>query len=512
MSYNSHELKKPLSKDITDILIDLMHDGDNEARSLLIEHNLYIVKKEVDKINDKPYTNEYKDLFTNGTIALIKAIDKYSKENTRPFKTYLKYFCKLAVRNGLTGQDRSLTKDVDKNVLDINSLTMASLMFDYDCEIEKRATYISLKDALKCLHPICLEVIYKRFGFRGKPQSIASIARDMGYSETTIRNYLLQALETLNTLLKPVCYDDLNDISLEIIAKLNNGPDTHLRQNIKNLSPKQIGHLLQAIEYLKEKKRTVVKSYFGLNGNVESVETIAKTLHTRQGTVYKIIRDSFEELKTIISNMVALETIPNFNFINLLNPSNQDFNKNNIKLLSKDQLTLFKNILSEFPNDTLVIVSLFLGLGVDNPYKYQSIAEITHTSIATVHRELNATLEKMSKILDKYYEYYNVGRDVSIELLSEIMRYPKSEAKYLVKLLPKSALYSLLKEIDNIPVESKTLIKSFFGLDGSYVKSMSNALSDIYSSTTSQVLLKQVMNEIYSRLTTENTLSSGIIK
>src|SRR5699024_2242232 len=56
--------------------IQLMQEGDGEARNLLIEHNLRLVAHIVKKFENTREDNE--DLISIGTIGLIKAIESYS--------------------------------------------------------------------------------------------------------------------------------------------------------------------------------------------------------------------------------------------------------------------------------------------------------------------------------------------------------------------------------------------------------------------------------------------------
>ena len=77
---------KPLSASKEKELLIKMKDGDKEARSTLIEHNLRLVSH----IIKKYYANydEQEDLVSIGTIGLIKAIDSFDCEKGVRLATY----------------------------------------------------------------------------------------------------------------------------------------------------------------------------------------------------------------------------------------------------------------------------------------------------------------------------------------------------------------------------------------------------------------------------------------
>lgn len=67
-------------------LIDKSHQGDKEARNLLVEQNLGLVWSIVRRFVGRGY--EMEDLFQIGSIGLIKAIDKFDTSFEVRFSTY----------------------------------------------------------------------------------------------------------------------------------------------------------------------------------------------------------------------------------------------------------------------------------------------------------------------------------------------------------------------------------------------------------------------------------------
>ena len=63
-----------------------MHEGDDEAKNILIEHNLRLVAHIVKKY---PTAGENDDLISIGTIGLIKGISSYDKNKKTKLATYV---------------------------------------------------------------------------------------------------------------------------------------------------------------------------------------------------------------------------------------------------------------------------------------------------------------------------------------------------------------------------------------------------------------------------------------
>ncbi|WHY70564.1 RNA polymerase sporulation sigma factor SigK [Fictibacillus enclensis] len=77
---------QPLSRDEEKEYLSRMAEGDQEARSKLIEHNLCLVAHIVNKFDNTGEVTE--DLFSIGTIGLIKAIESYSRGKGTKLATY----------------------------------------------------------------------------------------------------------------------------------------------------------------------------------------------------------------------------------------------------------------------------------------------------------------------------------------------------------------------------------------------------------------------------------------
>ena len=85
-SYGNNVFPPPLSLEEENMYVDKMLNGDKEARSKLIEHNLRLVAHIVKKFDTK--NTDTDDLISIGTIGLIKGIDTYKKTPTVKITTY----------------------------------------------------------------------------------------------------------------------------------------------------------------------------------------------------------------------------------------------------------------------------------------------------------------------------------------------------------------------------------------------------------------------------------------
>ena len=83
---NSYELlPSPLSKEEESYYINKI-SSDNEAKNILIEHNLRLVVYIARKFESNIYNLE--DLISIGTIGLIKAVNTYNPEKSIKLATY----------------------------------------------------------------------------------------------------------------------------------------------------------------------------------------------------------------------------------------------------------------------------------------------------------------------------------------------------------------------------------------------------------------------------------------
>ena len=82
---NHSSFPKPLNKDEENTLVEKMTNGDIEAKTRLIEHNMRLVAHIVKKYSS---TAEADDLISAGSIGLIKGINSYNLQKGASLSTY----------------------------------------------------------------------------------------------------------------------------------------------------------------------------------------------------------------------------------------------------------------------------------------------------------------------------------------------------------------------------------------------------------------------------------------
>ncbi|HWO95364.1 MAG TPA: RNA polymerase sporulation sigma factor SigK [Bacillus sp. (in: firmicutes)] len=192
---------QPLSASDEKKYLILMEQGDQEARNLLIEHNLRLVAHIVKKFENTGEDPE--DLISIGTIGLIKAIESYSQGKGTKLATYaarcieneilmhlraLKKTKKDVSLHDPIGQDKEgneislidVLKSESDDVIDMIQLNM---------ELEKIKEYIDILDERE------REVIVGRFGLDlQKEKTQREIAKELGISRSYVSRIEKRAL------------------------------------------------------------------------------------------------------------------------------------------------------------------------------------------------------------------------------------------------------------------------------------------------------------------------------
>ncbi|KAA0549322.1 RNA polymerase sporulation sigma factor SigK [Bacillus sp. BGMRC 2118] len=192
---------QPLSSSDEQMYLKRMAEGDDEARNLLIEHNLRLVAHIVKKFENTGEDSE--DLISIGTIGLIKAIESYSQGKGTKLATYaarcieneilmhlraLKKTKKDVSLHDPIGQDKEgneislidVLKSESEDVIDTIQLNM---------ELEKIKEYIDILDERE------REVITGRFGLDlQKEKTQREIAKELGISRSYVSRIEKRAL------------------------------------------------------------------------------------------------------------------------------------------------------------------------------------------------------------------------------------------------------------------------------------------------------------------------------
>lgn len=184
--------------------LDLMKQGDQNARRKLIEHNLrlvaHVIKKYYANLNDQD------DLISIGTIGLIKAIDSFNTDKGIRLSSYASKCVENEVLMFFRGQKKS-AMDISMNEpietdKDGNALTIMDTMSGEDNIID------DLDTKLKCqsLHGYIekkldereKKIIILRYGlFGNKPLTQREVAKKLDISRSYVSRIEKKALEDL---------------------------------------------------------------------------------------------------------------------------------------------------------------------------------------------------------------------------------------------------------------------------------------------------------------------------
>lgn len=192
-SYSNNIFPEPLSKEDEEKYVDMMLNGDKDARAKLIEHNLRLVAHIVKKFETS--TNDVDDLIGIGTVGLIKGIDSFSPNKNVRLTTYiakcaeneiLMYFRadKKNSRNVSIYDGISYDKDGNEvTVLDVLKTTEP----DFAEDIYINDNIKLLKEYLKILTPREREVLTKRYGLNNTDEiTQKEIAKKLGISRSYV--------------------------------------------------------------------------------------------------------------------------------------------------------------------------------------------------------------------------------------------------------------------------------------------------------------------------------------
>lgn len=196
---------KPLSpEEEQDLLRRMNEEGDQQARSALIEHNLRLVAHIVKKYySDK---SEQDDLISIGTIGLIKAVGTFRPDKNIKLATY----ASKCIQNELLMHFRQKRKSAGElslsDALDTdgegNALALMDVICCEDenlCAVDDHDRYDAMYQALAHgLTPREREIIRLRYGL-GLPAALPQreIAKHLGISRSYVSRIEKKALEKM---------------------------------------------------------------------------------------------------------------------------------------------------------------------------------------------------------------------------------------------------------------------------------------------------------------------------
>ncbi len=199
----------PLAHNVEQEYFKKMKEGDEEARTKLIEHNLRLVAHIVRKYYMSAPNQE--DLVSIGSIGLIKAIDSFDYSNGARFATYGAKCIQNEILMHFRAQKKlgcevsiNETIDMDKEG---NPLTYIDVIAVEDTIAEDIDRKIHISKALKYVDTLLTErertVIILRYGLgRWRPRTQREVADLLGISRSYVSRIEKAALEKIKDKLK----------------------------------------------------------------------------------------------------------------------------------------------------------------------------------------------------------------------------------------------------------------------------------------------------------------------
>ena len=191
--------------------IKKMENGDEEARKILIEHNLRLVAHVCKKYSATKKI-EFDDLVSIGSIGLIKGINTYNSKKSIKLSTYiskcieneiLMYFRSNKKTNNDIYLEEPIGKDKDDNAITLQDVIRNDerpIDEEIDNKIKKAKMFKAINNVLNDRER---EIIKLRYGLDGKkPKTQIDIAKKMGISRSYVSRIESKAIEKLSKEIK----------------------------------------------------------------------------------------------------------------------------------------------------------------------------------------------------------------------------------------------------------------------------------------------------------------------
>lgn len=178
--------------------------GDVEARNLLVEANLQVVRANVRRFRGRGVDDE--DLRSEGHLGLVRAAEDYDPDYGVRFSTHAHYRVRESMRMAVANQSRTIRVPHHAQRKGRDPFKVSSLDHDVsDQEYEDDDRIAQLVDAVRRLPQVRREVIERSFGLHhGGPETLDAIARRMNCSRDRVRTLRTTTIERLNLDVRPL--------------------------------------------------------------------------------------------------------------------------------------------------------------------------------------------------------------------------------------------------------------------------------------------------------------------
>ena len=184
--------------------LELLKQGDEEARNKLIEHNLRLVAHIVKKFENTKEDKE--DLLSIGAFGLIKAVDTYNFDSNTKLATYaakcieneiLMFLRSSKKKRQTTWLYSTIGTDKDGNEIHLYDVIEDPAKSSFE-KLEFEEKVKTINEALKYLTKRELEIISRRFGLHGGPvETQREIAKSLNISRSYVSRIEKRALTKL---------------------------------------------------------------------------------------------------------------------------------------------------------------------------------------------------------------------------------------------------------------------------------------------------------------------------
>ena len=205
----SNLFPEPLSAEDEKKYLELMKIGDEEARNILIEHNLRLVVFLAKKYENTGYDVE--DLVSIGSIGLIKGINTYKIDKNIKLATYasrcianeiLMFLRKNKKRRGEISFEDALNYDAEGNELHLEDIlgTEEDLVSkEFESKLEKNI----LSKEINKLNERDKQIMVLRYGLNNTEEYTQNeVAEMLGISQSYISRIEKKVIRNLKNLLK----------------------------------------------------------------------------------------------------------------------------------------------------------------------------------------------------------------------------------------------------------------------------------------------------------------------